>query len=137
MHRATFRVYYEDTDFSGFVYHANYLRFLERGRTDFLRDLGVTQSSLHAEVDGFVFVVARLVLGYLRPALMDDVLVIKTTVVEVGGASMRMHQQVVHGSDVLVRADVTIAAVRSGRAVRLPRDIRETLLKGTESPSAT
>ena len=71
-HVHSLRVYYEDTDFSGFVYHAGYLRFLERGRTEFLRSLGITQSALRRD-DGLVFVVSRLAIDYLRPAGMDDV----------------------------------------------------------------
>ena len=72
------RVYYEDTDFSGVVYHANYLRFLERGRTDFLRDAGVDQSTLHAEGDGLIFAVRRMTIDCLQAARMDDVLVVET-----------------------------------------------------------
>ncbi len=125
MHHTDFRVYYEDTDFSGFVYHANYLKFLERGRTDFLRALGITQSSLHR--DGVVFVVARMALDFLRPARMDDMLTIATTIEEVRGASMRMNQEVRRDALVMVRAAVTVAALRGGRAVRFPVMVRAAL----------
>ena len=126
-HQTQFRVYYEDTDFSGFVYHANYLRYLERGRTEFLRGLGITQSSLHREADGLVFVVARMTLDFLRPAGMDELLTITTAVAEVRGASMRMAQEVRRGALVLMRADVVVAAVRGGRAVRFPVAMRDAL----------
>ena len=126
-HLSKFRVYYEDTDFSGFVYHAGYIRFLERGRTEFLRDLGVTQSSLHRDAAGLFFVVSRLAVDYLRPARMDDLLTIATRVTECRGASMRLAQSVLRSEEVLVRAEVTVAAVRDGRPVRLPADLRATL----------
>lgn len=125
MHRTAFRVYYEDTDFSGFVYHANYLRFLERGRTDLLRELGVAQSALKQGADGLVFVVTRIVVDYLRPAKMDDVLTISTSIDAVTGATMTMAQAIHRGEEALVKAMVHIAAVRDGRAVRLPAVLRD------------
>src|SRR3954464_5996626 len=79
------RVYYEDTDFSGVVYHANYLRFLERGRTDFLRLAGVDQSTLPAGGDGLILAVRRMALDFLKPARMDDVLVVETRAADVRG----------------------------------------------------
>ena len=134
------RVYYEDTDFSGTVYHAGYLRFLERGRTEFLRALGINQSELRRD-GGLVFVVSRLAIDYLRPAVMDDVVEVATTIGELRGASMRLDQVATRtgsagradsgGVDLgrvdLVRAAVTVAAVRDGRAVRLPDALRSTL----------
>ncbi len=131
-HVHSLRVYYEDTDFSGAVYHAGYLRFLERGRTEFLRSLGVTQSALRA-ADGLVFVVSRIAVDYLRSAVMDDVVEVATTLDELRGASMRLGQVARRVSDaagesaVLVRADVTVAAVRDGRPVRLPDALRSAL----------
>ena len=119
-HRITIRVYYEDTDFSGFVYHANHLRFLERARTEFLRSRGITQSILHRDEAGLVFVVRRLAIDYLRPARMDDVLVVETALAEIRGASLRLSQTATCGGIVLVRAEVGVAAVRDGRPVRLP-----------------
>ena len=90
-HVHSLRVYYEDTDFSGTVYHAGYLRFLERGRTEFLRSLGVHQSALRRD-GGLVFVVSRLAIDYLRPAMMDDVVEVAPTLTELRGASMRLDQ---------------------------------------------
>jgi acyl-CoA thioester hydrolase len=126
-HLSQFRVYYEDTDFSGLVYHANYLRYLERGRTDYLREHGITQSSLHREEDGLVFVVARMTLDFLRPAGMDDLVTVTTDIEEIRGASMRMRQAVTRDTIVLVRAEVVVAALRGGRAVRFPPSVREAL----------
>ncbi len=123
-HLIPFRVYYEDTDFSGFVYHANYLRFLERARTEFLRTLGITQSTLHRDEAGLVFVVTRLTIDYLRPARMDDVIDVCTTVGEVRGPLVRLLQEVRRAEEKLVRAEVSIVAVRDARVVRLPAGLR-------------
>ncbi|QGY03870.1 tol-pal system-associated acyl-CoA thioesterase [Methylobacterium mesophilicum SR1.6/6] len=126
-HHLSVRVYYEDTDFSGFVYHASYLRFLERGRTELLRGLAGDQSDLHREASGLVFVVRRMSLDYLRPARMDDLLTIVTRTTALRGASMQLAQEVRRGDAVLVAADVTVACVREGRAVRLPDTLRRCL----------
>lgn len=126
-HALTVRVYYEDTDFSGFVYHASYLRFMERGRTELLRGLAGDQSDLHREARGLVFVVRRLSLDYLKPAVMDDQLTILTDTRELRGASMKLAQEVRRGEDLLVAAEVTVACVRDGRAVRLPDGLRALL----------
>ena len=92
------RVYYEDTDFSGIVYHANYLRFMERGRSNYLRLLGADQVSLfveaEAEAPGFAFVVRSMQIEFLKPARMDDVLEVTTTYEEIKGASITLHQRV-------------------------------------------
>ena len=121
------RVYYEDTDFSGFVYHASYLRFMERGRTELLRGLAGDQSDLHREAKGLVFVVRRMKIDFLKPAFMDDQLVVRTTTRELRGASMTLSQDVRRGEEILVAAEVTVACVRDGRAVRLPDSLRDLL----------
>ncbi|MCF4124768.1 tol-pal system-associated acyl-CoA thioesterase [Methylobacterium sp. SyP6R] len=128
-HALPLRVYYEDTDFSGFVYHASYLRFMERGRTELLRGLAGDQSDLHREADGLVFVVRRMSLDYLKPARMDDALTVLTATRELRGASMHLDQEVRRGDEVLVRAEVVVACVRDGRAVRLPEALRRTLAR--------
>ena len=125
-HVHTLRVYYEDTDFSGTVYHAGYLRFLERGRTEFLRALGINQSALRRE-GGLVFVVSRIAVDYLRPAMMDDVVDVTTALVELRGASLKLAQSATRDGTALVRAEVTVAAVREGRAVRLPDTLRSAI----------
>lgn len=121
------RVYYEDTDFSGFVYHASYLRFMERGRTELLRGLAGDQSDLHRDAAGLHFVVRRMVLDYVRPARMDDLLSIRTRTSELRGASMHLRQEVRRADELLVAADVVVACVRDGRAVRLPDSLRAAL----------
>ena len=129
-HRLQIRVYYEDTDFSGVVYHASYLRFMERGRTELLRDLGIHQQAIHAGETPFAFVVRGMVIEFLKPARMDDVLVVETSAREVKGASAILAQRVLRGDEVLVTADVKVAAVASGKPVRLPPAMREKLAKG-------
>lgn len=123
-HTLSIRVYYEDTDFSGVVYHASYLRFLERGRTEFIRDLGVDQALLHGD-HGFGFVVRRMTIDWLKPARMDDVVVVETSPVRLKAASMTLSQRVMLGDEVLVTAEVLIASVVHGRPSRLPADIRQ------------
>ncbi len=124
--RLPVRVYYEDTDFSGFVQHVAYLRFLERGRTEFLRAQGINQSALFA-AGALVFVVRKMSVDYVKPARMDDELCIETAIVKLGGASIEMAQKILRGEEVLVEAHVRIAAVAGGRAQRLPLAIRAKL----------
>lgn len=126
-HRLPLRVYYEDTDFSGFVYHASYLRFMERGRTELLRSLAGDQSEMHAEGAGIVFVVRKMNLDYLKPARMDDLIEVVTWSSELRGASMHLAQEVRRGDETLVRAEVVVACVRDGRAIRLPEGLRAAL----------
>lgn len=121
------RVYYEDTDFSGFVYHASYLRLLERGRTEMLRALGVHQGEIHAGDAPFVFVVRAMSIEFLKPARMDDVVVVETRAAEIGGASMVLAQKLVRGAQTLVTAEVRVAVVAGGKPTRLPKDVRAKL----------
>lgn len=134
-HRLPVRVYYEDTDFSGFVYHASYLRFMERGRTELLRGLAGDQSDLHREAGGLVFVVRRMAIDYLKPARMDDALVVETATRELRGASMHLAQAVTRDGEILVQAEVVVACVRGGRAIRLPDSLRRAL--APEAAAAT
>jgi acyl-CoA thioester hydrolase len=131
-HHLQVRVYYEDTDFSGIVYHANYLRFMERGRTNHLRLMGAEQHALFAEAQaetpGFAFVVRSMRLDFLRPARMDDVLDVVTWPVAVKGASITLAQEVRRGADLLVRAEVRVALVSGGRVQPIPKAPR-TLMK--------
>jgi len=126
-HLQPVRVYYEDTDFSGIVYHASYLRFMERGRTELLRAVEVAQSDLHADMNGLAFVVRKMMIDFRGGAVMDDVLAIVTWPKEMRGASMTLAQEVRRGDEVLVAADVMVAAVRGGRAVRIPDELRAAL----------
>jgi acyl-CoA thioester hydrolase len=122
-HRLDVRVYYEDTDFSGVVYHASYLRFLERGRTEFLRALGVHQAAISEGMAGFHFAVRAMTLDFRLPASMDECLCIETQIGTVGGASIEMAQAVLRGRDILVTAKVRIAVVAGGKAIRIPKEI--------------
>ncbi len=128
------RVYYEDTDFSGVVYHASYLRFMERGRTDYLRLLGVDHRGLFEETEqeapGFHFVVRSMRIEFLKPARMDDVLAITTEPAEVKGASITLLQKVARGPETLVEAHVRVAFVSGGRAQRIPLPLRTAMRAG-------
>ncbi|QRG07388.1 tol-pal system-associated acyl-CoA thioesterase [Xanthobacter dioxanivorans] len=128
-HALNVRVYYEDTDFSGIVYHANYLRFMERGRSDYMRLLGVVQGELFAqaaeEAPGFHFVVRSMQIDFRKPARIDDVLEIVTLSKEVAGASITLLQQVKRDGEVLVSAIVRVAFVSEGRAKRIPDALRQ------------
>ena len=127
-HVLTVRVYYEDTDFTGIVYHANYLRYMERGRTNYLRLLGTDHRALfeatEREAPGFAFVVRSMNIEFLKPARMDDVLEIVTAPQEVKGASVILHQQVTRAGEALVDAQVRVAFVSAGRARPIPKPLR-------------
>lgn len=126
-HALDIRVYYEDTDLAGVVYYANYLKFIERGRTEALRALGVDQLALKEA--GLVFVVRRLTADYLMPARFDDLLEVKTMVHRIGGASVEMVQEITRDQALLFRAEVRIACIDplSGAPSRLPAEVRKRL----------
>jgi acyl-CoA thioester hydrolase len=130
-HVMAVRVYYEDTDFTGIVYHASYLRFMERGRTNYLRLIGADHRALFeetaAEAPGFAFVVRSLAIEFLKPARMDDVLAVTTEPVEVKGASLTLLQRVARNDEVLVEAHVRVAFVSGGRARPIPKPLRVAL----------
>ena len=125
------RVYYEDTDFSGIVYHASYLRFMERGRTDYLRLIGADHRAMfeaaEREAPGFAFVVRSMAIEFLKPARMDDVLEVLTAPQEVKGASVVLHQQVARAGEVLIGAQVRVAFVSGGRARPIPKPLRDAM----------
>jgi acyl-CoA thioester hydrolase len=127
VHTLPIRIYYEDTDFSGVVYHASYLRFLERGRTEMLRDLGVHQAALHGDEAALAFAVRRMTIDWLKPARMDDLLTVETWVDTLRGASMLLGQRITLGETVLVTAEVLVALVQNGKAARLTPALREKL----------
>ncbi len=125
-HESRFRVYYEDTDLGGFVYHANYLRFIERGRSDFVRARGIDQTALKRD-RGLAFVVRAIQADYLRPAYFEDVLCIQTRLNTLGGARIVLDQAILRADEVLFIARVTLVCIDAGGAVRLPSDLRATL----------
>jgi acyl-CoA thioester hydrolase len=127
-HHQQVRVYYEDTDFSGIVYHASYLRFMERGRTNYLRLIGADHRALfeaaEKEAPGFSFVVRHMSIDFRKPAHMDDVLDVVTTPEEVKGASVTLNQKVMRGEELIVEAHVQVAFVSGGRAKPIPKPLR-------------
>ena len=126
-HRFPVRIYWEDTDAAGIVYYANYLRFLERARSDLVRGAGVNQAALLAG-DGVVFPVRRCEIDYLQPARLDDEIQVRTQIKNLGGASMDMTQDIHRGEEPLVRAKVRLACIGpNGRPRRLPLAVRAVL----------
>jgi acyl-CoA thioester hydrolase len=121
-HRFALRVYFEDTDLTGIVYHANYLRFMERARSDMLRAAGIDQRAAHEAGEG-AYAVSDLAIRYRRPARLDDALVVLSRLKDVRGASCVIQQRVMRGTDELAVADVTAAFIApDGRPRRQPRD---------------
>jgi acyl-CoA thioester hydrolase len=129
------RVYYEDTDFSGRVYHASHLRFLERGRTEWLRSRGFAHRDL-AENSGVAFAVRSLQIEYLAPSMMDDLLQVETSVAAARGASIKFQQRILLDDNELVTAAVLVAAIRDGRPARIPADLRRLLQACSEDQPA-
>ena len=131
VHVLPIRVYYEDTDFSGAVYHANYLKFCERARSDCLRLLGIHHSELHGTAS---FVVRRMACDFLKPALIDNLLEVQTRFVEFAGARMELGQRVMRAHEKLFEGQVTVALVDGkGRPKRLPPEMTKMFLSHVES----
>ncbi len=127
IHSFNCRVYYEDTDLAGIVYYANYLRFIERARSEWVRVRGVDQRALK-ETEGVVFAVRRVEADYLQPAKFDDELTVLTEVENIGGASMTLKQSVTRDGVILFTAVVTLVAINAnGAPVRLPAILRKPL----------
>lgn len=128
-HTLPIRVYFEDTDFSGVVYHATYLRWCERGRSDLLRLLGIHHAALHAGIEGSepaAFVVRRLEVDYLRPARIDELLTVLTECIHLGRAQIELGQQVLRDGELLCRVVAKVVLVgMTGKPVRLPPIIGE------------
>lgn len=128
MHQFELRVYYEDTDLAGIVYYANYLKFIERGRSEWVRALGVDQVALK-EGQGLVFAVRRVEADYLRPARFDDALTVTTECLAVTGARIELQQTVLRGAERLFVALVTLVCLTdAGLPARIPAYIRAKLL---------
>jgi acyl-CoA thioester hydrolase len=130
IHRLAIRVYYEDTDFSGYVYHSNYLKFCERARSDFLRVLGVDQNAMYAA--GGAFVVRRMACEFLRPARFEDIITVESTPGGTAGARFEVRQRILRGNDVLFTADVTAVLIDGrGRPKRLTPELLAALARLT------
>ena len=133
--RLDLRVYYEDTDFSGFVYHASYLRFLERARTEWLRAIGFEQGELK-QADAVAFAVRRIEIDYIRPAKMDDSLSVETRMRRLGGASIDFEQTIMRGVEQLVAAFVAVAMLKDGRPSRIPLQMKKRIVQAAAERSA-
>ena len=119
------RIYYEDTDAGGIVYHASYLRFMERARTEMLRASGLENSALHRD-EGILFVVRRIEIDYLAPGRLDDALEVRTEVIAIGGASVTLQQNIWRNDVQLVASRVVLVCIGSdGKALRVPLTARE------------
>ena len=130
-HRLPVRVYYEDTDLGQVVYYANYLRFIERGRSELLREAGIDQVRMKDEA-GLVFAVRRVEADYLSPAKFDDLLTVRTRITGETGARIAMAQEVLRDGTVLFRAEVVVACLTpTGKPARLPAEIRSALASVT------
>ena len=126
-HSFPLRVYYEDTDLAGIVYYANYLKFIERARSEWVRGLGIDQALLRAE-HGLVFAVRRVEADYLRPAVFDDVLSVQTVLADLSGARLVLDQAVLRGAQTLFTARVTLVCLTAaGTATRFPTALRTAL----------
>lgn len=134
VHVLPIRVYYEDTDAGGVVYHARYVAFCERARSDCLRLLGIHQSAF----EGCNFVVRRMVCDFLRPARLDDLMEVRTRFLDMGGARVEIGQQVMLNGNTLFQADVTVALVDArGRPRRLPESMAERFRRMAETSVVT
>jgi acyl-CoA thioester hydrolase len=141
--KATFdwpvRIYYEDTDAAGVVFYANYLRFMERGRTEWLRMLGYEQDALR-RCEGILFTVRRVGLDYLAPALFNDLLTVRSRLAHVGGASLEFDQDILRDADgaLCCRGSVKVACIDAAtlRPRRLPVGFVSGMLSGTGRPLA-
>jgi acyl-CoA thioester hydrolase len=126
VHLFPLRIYYEDTDLAGIVYYANYLKFIERARSEWVRALGVDQAEIKA--NGLVFAVRHVAADYLSPARYDDLVTVETSLVEMTGTRIILAQRVLRGDVVLFSSDVTLVCLaESGRPSRIPADIRAKL----------
>lgn len=124
LHTFPLRVYHEDTDLAGIVYYANYLKFIERARSEWVRGLGIDQTQLRDEA-GLVFAVRRVVADYLAPAHFDDMLTVRTAVRSSSGARVILSQAVCRDGHILFTADITLVCLtRSGRPARFPAAVR-------------
>ena len=124
LHEFRVRVYYEDTDMAGIVYHANYLKFIERARSDWVRGMGIDQNALR-EHEGVVFVIRRIEADFRASARFDDELVVQTRVQSVGGVRLVLHQEVQRAGEALFTAEVTLVSMTlDGQPTRLPQELR-------------
>ena len=123
VHRLAVRVYFEDTDAGGILYHGSHMRFFERGRTEFLRDLGISQSATadRTDPDALLFVVRRFSIEYKKPGFLDDLLTVETEIGAISGPRFTVAQRLLRGGDLIAAAEVEVVATGgNGRPRRLP-----------------
>ena len=126
-HQFTLRIFWEDTDAGGIVYYANYLRFLERGRSEMVRGAGIDQAAMY-NLECVMLPVRRCEIDYLKPAQLDDEVEVHTRLRKIGGASMDLDQDIYRGADILVRAKLRLACVGwNGKPERVPETVRDAL----------
>lgn len=129
VHSFPVRVYYEDTDAGGIVYYANYLKFAERARTESLRLAGLEQTEL-LKNPGIGFVVRRCELDFLKPARLDDLLTIETSLNDISNVSLTMEQIIRRGNETLVKLAVKLAVIgKNGKLAKLPEPVKKTMMK--------
>jgi len=127
-HRLPVRIYYEDTDFTGVVYHANYLRYFERGRSDFFRLVGVSHSALLERPDPAAFTITRITVDFKRAARIDDALLVRTTYDNAKGPRLFISQRITRGEELIAEASVEAACIDlKGRARKPPPGLAEAL----------
>ena len=127
VHSFDLRVYYEDTDFSARVYHASYLRFLERARTELLREAGIHQGAMHQSDNPYFFVVRRMEIEWLKPALMDDFLRVETRAVSQRGPLLTLSQKIFRSDQLLLTAEVLVVSIKDNKPARLPEALAQRL----------
>jgi acyl-CoA thioester hydrolase len=123
VHRLAVRVYFEDTDAGGILYHGSHMRFFERGRTEFLRDLGISQSATadRTDPDALLFVVRKFSIEYRKPGLLDDLLTVETEIASISGPRFTVSQRLLRENDLIASAEVEVVAIAgNGRPRRLP-----------------
>lgn len=137
IHLLPVRIYYEDTDFTGLVYHANYLRYFERGRSDFLRLAGVHHSALLEGVEPLGFAVNKITLEFLKPARIDDALVVKSAFDSMRGPRIFIVQSLERGGEILVKAEVQVCCISLTGRPRKPPSLLLERLKPFLEPSTS
>ncbi len=129
IHVLPIRIYYEDTDLSGVVYHANYLRFMERGRSEFFRCAGITRLAMLDDAEPTAWTLKKATLEYVRPARVDDLIEVHTTCTALTGARMNAEQKIYLGSQLLTKGQVEACIITlSGKPRRIPEEFRQKLL---------
>jgi acyl-CoA thioester hydrolase len=128
IHLLPIRIYYEDTDLSGIVYHANYLRFMERGRSEFFRCAGIPRLAAHHTEEAWAWTLRKAEIEYLKPARVDDLIEVRTAAVSLTGVRMVADQRIYCGDRLLTRGSVEACIIAlSGKPRRIPQDMREKL----------